>query len=441
MGAMEPGRFSFPSVEAAFAYLESFANFERQTPMREAYRLDRMAAMLDDFGNPQLEIPAIHIAGSKGKGSTAHYCAALLAACGQRVGLYTSPHVFDWRERICRPEGFFADADYVGVINSIRDYVQRLHSRDDWSHGDPTTFELLTLAAYLLFRQASIDWMVIETGLGGLLDATNLMRPAACLITALELEHTDILGDTIEEIAAQKAGIFKPGAILLAQEPVHDGDRIAPVLERAALQQNGHVEWVRCGFDHAQAWNKDPNQNLAVHALTRLAERLNFGWPQEASLRDSLINHALTRVRLPARLEWYAGPQGRRLLLDGAHTVDSIARALAIFQPQASDVLLFGSVAGKNHPAMAALLAPLFKRIIITTPGSFKKSDPQAVLEAFLYHNPHAELATAPDFALGQALASAGGTGRVMVCGSFYLAGAIQPALKQAGFQSSALEY
>lgn len=429
---------SFRSVSEAFAWVESFANFERQTPMKDAYRLDRMAAMLADFGHPQLAVPAIHIAGSKGKGTCTHWIAATLGRLGYRVGRYTSPHLADWRERISLADGFFPDECYLRTIGAIRTYVEGLGGRTDWPHGDPTTFELLTLAAWLIFREQGLDWMVIETGLGGLLDATNLMRPVLCLITTLELEHTDILGDTIEEIAHQKAGIFKPGALLVAQTPDDLASPVAAVLEAEARRHGGNLAWV-------QTQGQDSNQMLVKATLELLRGSGRLDRAKDAAELDALANEVFRHHRIPGRLEWFdleVPGQARRmacLLLDVAHTPTSVRRALTAFNPNDRDLLVFGSVLGKRHDEMAAILGPAFCHIIITTPGAFKKSDPELVWQAFRQSNSNARLELDTHQAGQSLMEHLSGTpgARVLVCGSFYLAGALLPMLQKNGYRST----
>jgi dihydrofolate synthase/folylpolyglutamate synthase len=418
----------FTSVNEAFAWIEGFANFERQTPMFSDYRLDRMAAMLADFSNPQLAVPAIHVAGSKGKGTVTHWTAAALSRLGFRVGRYTSPHLADYRERISLADGFFDDAIYLEVIGELREYVDGLRRRADWPHGDPTTFELLTLAAYLAFRREKLDWMVIETGLGGLLDATNLMRPAVCAITMLELEHTDILGNTIGDIARQKAGIFKPGAALLAQRPLDNESPALAIIEASARGVGGFVEWVEPAAN-------EPNRPMVAAILRRLLNGglLSACWGSEDP--DGLSEAVSLKHQIPGRLEWLQWPGGsasRRLMLDVAHTPASVARTLEVFRPDKDDLLVFGSVAGKRHAEMAAILAPAFRHIIVTTPGSFKKSEPEAVWQAFRAINGHARFlpATTDAFAALSSHAEGLPRSRILVCGSFYLAGALLPMLQ-----------
>lgn len=447
---MESKRENFPDLDAAFAWLESFANFEKRPAAAAEYRLDRMAAMLAAFGNPQNSAPAIHIAGSKGKGSTAAFCAAVLGRAGYRVGVYASPHVSDYRERIRLGSDFFPDGAYLDAVARLRRKTEAWAADAAWPWGEPTTFELLTLAAYLIFAAAGVDWMVVETGLGGRLDATNLMPSRACLITALELEHTEVLGDTIELIAGEKAGIFKTGALLCSasQEPA-----ALAVLQERAAGLGGVLELPAPGFRYedrrfvlAAAPGADfdiavalgiagavqyANAELAARSLAGLWRRGELPRLADAAALAAAVGEGLAAASLPGRMEsLWLDAAGRRveLVLDGAHTAQSVAHAARDFAPRPGDLLLFGSVSGKKHAEMAAALAGKFDIVIVTTPGTFKASDPAAVHRSFAAAAPGARLVPDTAAALAEAVAALGRRpgSRCLVCGSFYLVGAVK---------------
>ena len=196
----------------AFAWIESFTNLERgAVPFDSAtYHLERMRRLLAMFDNPEQGCPLIHVAGTKGKGSTSALLASALRASGRRTGLYTSPHVSSPFERIVLAGEADQPQAVVRIARAMRDAVEAVPEEGPGGFP-PTTFELYTLLAFLYFREAGCDIAVIETGIGGRLDATNVITPEASVITPLDLEHTDVLGATIGQIAAEKAGIIKPG--------------------------------------------------------------------------------------------------------------------------------------------------------------------------------------------------------------------------------------
>src|SRR6056297_2724802 len=170
-----------------------------------------MHQLLEFFGNPHARLHTIHIAGSKGKGSTAIYIARGLEALGYPTGLYSSPHISNYRERITRAGRFFPTELYLDVGGRIKKALPEFNRTVLAGEAEPTAFELFTLFAFLLFVEAGCSYAVIETGIGGRLDATNVITPQAAVITPIELEHTDILGSSLEQIASEKAGIIKPG--------------------------------------------------------------------------------------------------------------------------------------------------------------------------------------------------------------------------------------
>jgi dihydrofolate synthase/folylpolyglutamate synthase len=217
---------STPFIGSASVYdwIGGFINMERGQSFR-SFRLDRMKILAELAGNPENCAPAIHCAGSKGKGSVTGMIAAILEAWGYSCGRYASPHVSDFRERISLGKSFFDEEIYRDAGNELKAVVDalsdpttaelnskyQLFKKGNDSGEEPTFFELMTLWFFLCCRQAKADYMAVETGIGGRLDATNILDPLASIITLIELEHTDILGSTIKEIAGEKAGIIKKG--------------------------------------------------------------------------------------------------------------------------------------------------------------------------------------------------------------------------------------
>ena len=318
-------------------YMEHFMNLERKTDKysTRTYRLDRMKAIMERLGNPQDRYRTIHVAGSKGKGSTASFIARGLEACGFSVGLYMSPHVYDYRERFTLCGRFFPDELLVSTGNMLKDGLEGFTFRDEMGETEPTTFELYTAFAFLLFRNAGCDWAVVETGLGGRLDATNIIVPQASVLTPIELEHTDILGDTIAKIATEKSKIIKAG-----------------VPSFSALQSAEALDV----FKAEASAQKSSFHYLGDEALTleehRIVFRDGFSWEPELSMAGLVqaqncalallvlrtlglyvpgkTEKALEENTLPGRMEKVSWV--RPLFLDGAHTKNSMGHLLETFR-------------------------------------------------------------------------------------------------------------
>lgn len=281
------------SADEAFAYIERFVNLERGSYKPREYRLERMERLLSDFGDPQADIPTVHIAGSKGKGSTASFVEAGLRSLGLKTGLYASPHISDYRERFCIDGSFAVDYDIVEETARIYEHVEPLRSLPDAAERLPTTFELLTLLAFLLFRRAECDWIVLETGLGGRLDATNLCRPDLCLITPIELEHTEYLGTDLTSIAREKAGIFKNGIPVLLSRQTPEAER---ELLRVAASRHCPVRRLDDEVLISDI-RVDPG---GTHATVRLTGSAGRHSPVKRAVRvsrDSMIRHTAPTQR------------------------------------------------------------------------------------------------------------------------------------------------
>ncbi|MDR1863135.1 MAG: tetrahydrofolate synthase, partial [Treponema sp.] len=213
-------RFSFPSSAAVFDWISSFPNVERGRspggPLQPAsFDLHRMQVLAELAGNPERSAESIHIAGSKGKGSVTGMIASILEAAGIKAARYMSPHVTDYRERICLGNNFFDESLYIDGGNELKTLLTEVKKGNTAfasafaAGGEPTVFELLTLYFFLCARRAGAGYMAVETGLGGRLDSTNIVDPLISIITGIELEHTDYLGNTLTAIAGEKAGIIK----------------------------------------------------------------------------------------------------------------------------------------------------------------------------------------------------------------------------------------
>lgn len=429
---------SFRTVQDIYEYFLSFVNVEKGQATE--FKLDRMRGMASRLGEPQLCCPCVHVAGSKGKGSISAMLSRVLEASGRKTGLYTSPHILDWRERTARAGELFPDSSFLAAMEELVPHVVGKSARDFEGGELPTFFELTTLLAFLVFRRERCDAAVYETGLGGRLDSTNIVRPEACVITTIELEHTEFLGDTVAAIAGEKAGIFKPGvpAFTSARNPEALAVFRSTAVERDCslriLSEEVELSDVRISREgtQARAVFRDPDifsgpvllktpmigeiqaQNAALAAL--VARASSFRAPHESVLAG------IAQARLPARFQILPG--NPPVVLDGAHTPESMAHTVQAFERlfPGPAVLIFACAHDKRHAQMAQVLRPLFDRVIVTKPGGFKQSDPGAVAESFREAGFAVDREDDTESALKAGLRRAQSiSAPLLVAGSFYL--------------------
>jgi len=382
--------------------------------------LERMQEACALLGNPERGAPALHVAGTNGKGSTCAFTEAALRAKGLRTGLYSSPHLNHFCERI-RLDGIPIPEERACEL------LEEVRSGVPWALADPglTFFEIATLMAFLAFRQ--VDAMVIEVGLGGRLDATNVVRPRACAVSALGLEHTQYLGPTLAHVATEKAGIFKAGSpAVSAGQP-----RAAAEVLQLRADQLGIPLW-RPGRDYRFESRDDRPFSYAGPRWTVRAEPSLAGHHQRANaaLACALLEASglcearhsevgLQTAAWPARLERFGN-----VYVDGAHNPHA-ARALARALPPLLNGrplrLVFGALQDKDANAMLAVLGPLSRSIHYCAPDS-PRAIPPGQLAGIRPGQVHESAGAALDAARGEG-------GVVLCCGSLYLAAEIRALL------------
>jgi dihydrofolate synthase/folylpolyglutamate synthase len=447
----DPRRSSSPSPLAqASAWLESLINVERLPELPYSrLGLEPIRRLLARLGEPQHDLRVIHIAGSKGKGSTALFAEAILRAGGRRVGTFTSPHLERWTERF-RVDGEEVTGDALAfALDWLRPHAEALAK--EASEQVPTFFDVITAAAFLLFREAAIDCAVIEVGLGGRLDSTNVVDPAVACITTIELEHTDRLGATHAAIAGEKAGILKHGrpAVVgaLPPEALRVVEARAQVLE-APLSRLGQELFcevtssdasgvgvrLRDGSLELQTTLSTLGSHQAANAALALAcvRRAVPDWSGEAL--DRAARAGLAAARLPGRVELLG--RAPWLVVDGAHTVESaraLASALASLVRRRSRLVLSVS-SGKNLDGILSSVLPCFDEIFVTRADALRSLDPSQVAGAIRAAGSRATVHAVPNPFLALRAAREGLAEDDLLCasGSLYLAGIARRALGQA---------
>lgn len=437
----------FVNHDAAIEFLNSTINIERVRPDKvttEVWKLDRMRALMGALGNPQNGLQIIHIAGSKGKGSTCNMLDGALQGCGYTTGVFTSPHLINVRERIRIGGVPITESLFDEALASCRSAAATVEKE----HGKATYFELLTALALLVFAQQAVDLVVLETGLGGRLDCTNIIEPCVVALTSIQLEHTQILGDTIEKIAAEKAGIIKRGSYCLSVPQEAEvvevfrakADEMGASLhvlgdsmiytERFQSSTRGTPSAIICvgdedrGFEHVSVpligMHQAPNCGLVLAIIMRLRE-IGYGLPEREVLAG------LTQVHANARLEQVL--ERPRIFVDGAHTPESVRcvmHATAAHLDYDSLIVVFGCAADKDIDGMLDALSIGADKIVFTRAANNPRAaDPEELLTRSIAKGSRmSESAPSVRDAINIAATACDDTqDLILVLGSFYIAG------------------
>ncbi|TVQ63027.1 MAG: bifunctional folylpolyglutamate synthase/dihydrofolate synthase [Phycisphaerales bacterium] len=439
-------RRNFASFDSASKWLAARPNVERTRPSRvpaDAFKLDRMRALAGLLGDPHLACPVVHVAGSKGKGSVVEMAASCLSACGYATGVFTSPHLVTVRERVRVGNELITEKEFTRLLGKVAAAAQALEA----THGEVTYFEAVTALGFLHFAEQAVDCAVVEVGLGGRLDCTNIVEPSVCVVTAIQLEHTELLGSTIGAIASEKAGIFKAGspAITLGQdESVMSAFREAA--ERAGCELRvlkEHVEFSsrfeaspelgphvrvclsspRSSYEHLPVplpgEHQAENCGLALAVLDALRAQ-GFELPE----RDVARGLALT----PSNGRMEIVHERPRVMIDGAHNPESVralVRAIGAHQRTDSMVVVFGCAADKDANGMLREIALGADKIVFTkAEDSPRAMDPAELQKRFVeLSGKMAQVEPSLKSALNTAARAVGRDDLICVTGSFHLAG------------------
>jgi dihydrofolate synthase / folylpolyglutamate synthase len=354
--------------------------------------LGRMRTLLRALGNPQHAYPSIIVAGTNGKGSTSAMLASILNADGRRTAHYTSPHLVDLRERWTiagEPIDPALLEDCIGTLQHLKSDIT------------PTYFEALTLIAFLAFARARCDIAVLEVGMGGRLDATNVVKPLAALITPIGIDHTEFLGNTIRRIAAEKAGVIHRGTIALTS---NDDPVVLDVIRKRAAKFGSRFIHVTDEHDTPLVGDfQRRNAGLAVRAA------------RELGIGEDAIQRGIRNTRWRGRLE-HLHVQGKTIWIDGGHNAHAVTATAPFFDANVPRprLLVFGMMSDKDVDAVVARVFPLFDRVIATEPYPPRSVRADAFEGAIPIPN--------PDDAFRAALEAP--ERAIVITGSLYLAGA-----------------
>lgn len=440
-----PKRFS--SYQSALRHLYDRVDFERarvRRLSRDEFKLDRMRALLKKLGDPQIKVPTAHIIGTNGKGSTSHLLSTALRSCGYTVGLFTSPHLQDVRERIVINGEVISTGDFTRLMST----VARAAASVEKAHGVPTFFEMITALAFVHFADEALDVAVIECGLGGRLDATSCIEPSVVAVTSISLDHTQLLGETVDLIAREKAGAFKPGVPVVS---IPQTDEVMAALRDEAAKVGCPLSVLGQEIEFSSRFEATPkvgthtciclstersefehltvplmgehqalNCGLALAALDILRSK-GFDTP------EMKVINGLAGLKIPGRMElvW----QRPRVLLDGAHNADSLKaliRSIGAHIPYDSMVLIFGCGEDKDVDSLLRTIALGADKIIFTRARKSPRAmDAEELRQRFNEVSPNKMCQVAPSFAEAMELAerAVGPGDLICVTGSFHLVG------------------
>jgi dihydrofolate synthase/folylpolyglutamate synthase len=420
-------------------YLNTFTNYEQIPGISYAqpgYSLRHVEELLNRMGNPQLSARTIHIAGTKGKGSVAAMIAQVLSSSGYKTGLYISPHFHTLKERISIDGSLISEAEFAAAMAEVKPFIESM--KQDTSFRQPTYFEALTALAFAYFQKKRMDFQVLEVGLGGRLDATNVTKPVVCIITPISLDHTQILGNSLEEIAREKAGIIKPGCwVVISPQPEEAASVISEICreKKAKVVQVGKdITWHKTGGDlHRQSLAIEGRTNkyqvgipllgdfqlenaaTAVAALEILAS-------EGFAISTADIVQGLARVKWPGRFQILQ--QHPTVLVDSAHNVASIKRLvnnIKAYFAHKRIFLVFGTSCDKDIPGIINELVALSPQVIVTQTSHSRAAPPPTLVDEFTKRGIEPEIKETVTQALSRALSLADRRDIICVTGSLFV--------------------
>jgi dihydrofolate synthase/folylpolyglutamate synthase len=402
----------------AIQFLYGLRLFGAKFGLENTFQLAKLA------GNPQDRLRFIHVAGTNGKGSTCAMLESIYRAAGLRVGLFTSPHLVSFRERIQVDRRLIPELEVVRLVGELQPGFAQFSA----GHH-PTFFEVVAVLALKFFAEQKCDLVIWETGLGGRLDATNIVTPLASVITNIQFDHQQWLGDTLAKIAAEKAGIIKPGVpvITAAAEP-----EALAVIEKTAREKNAPLIKVEPASRRFEAGEMPALPLLGDHQRSNatLALATVHALQSKIPINGAAIRTGLASVNWPGRLQLVTRPSGQKILLDGAHNaagVEALRQALEQHFGGTKRTLILGVLQDKDWRHICEILAPLAARIF-TVPVASERTADARELAAFC-RAAHSTAEVEACDSMAGALEKAAADGLVVVAGSLYLVGEVLESL------------
>jgi len=436
------------NYQNALDYILGFADFERAHRSTLVFDLTRIKRLLKRLGNPQEAAGSIHVAGTKGKGSTAAMIASILTQSGYRTGLYTSPHLLSITERIQVDGTSITEGAFGRLVEVLKPEVEAVNRSGGLS--ELTTFEILTALAFMYFKEMRVDYQVLETGLGGRLDATNVVKPEVCAITSISFDHMDVLGDTLTQIATEKAGIIKSAGIVVCSPQFPEAmETIEAVCrERGArlVRVGSDVTWQRQGFStEGQAFTLRGMKGsyeleiplLGEHQLENAATAVavvEVFSELGAKVSPESISRGLEQVNWPGRLQiLHREPW---VVVDGAHNADSarrLVKALERYFDFERLFLIFGASSDKNIPGIVAELVSFPGEIIVARSRHPRAVAPARLADEFSKWGINPQMTENVESAIELALSQAGQGDLICATGSLFIVAEAMEYMLQRG--------
>ncbi len=408
------------------------------------FNLENITILAENLGHPEQKYPSVHIAGTNGKGSTAAFLNSILRQAGHRTGLYTSPHLERINERIRVNGEEIPDQAFADVFSRIHSVIEGLLA-DGTLRAHPTFFECVTAIAFVYFAEADVQFAVFETGLGGRLDSTNIVAPQVSIITRIDFDHENFLGHSLREIAAEKAGIIKPGVPVIVAEQRDEARQVllskagelgAPVVEtnstfasESSQMADGRVRALVKEITSGNKYQLNPQlagrfqlQNaLNAVAAARVLQSQGFHIAADA------IEQGVATAVWPGRIEKiHSRPD---IYLDGAHN-PSAARELSVFLEENLSarklIIIFGALRDKAVDEIAGILFPLASEVIFTQPNTSRSISASQLAEIAGHHAAGYKIIPDAEKALGSAMAEAAPDDVICITGSLYLVGQLR---------------
>jgi dihydrofolate synthase/folylpolyglutamate synthase len=410
-------------------------------PSATKFDLDNITVLCERLGHPERAFESVHIAGTNGKGSTAAMIESILRAAGLRTGLYTSPHLERINERIRLHGKEISDADFAATFTRLREVIEELLAAGRLA-AHPTFFECVTAVAFDYFASSGVQFAVVEVGMGGRLDATNILLPEVAVITQIDFDHENYLGHSIEEIAAEKAGIIKPGArvvsaaehliarVVIRQRVAHQSAFLAEIENAFTIEdvvaRNGCFTFTAVSTDSGARIPvalQLPGRFQVRNALTAIAAAHLLA-ERGAPIVDGAISRGLAATNWPGRLERIA--ERPEIYVDGAHNPAG-ARELAVFWeaflPGRNIILIYGAMRDKAVDEVSGVLFPRASTVILTSPAQSRAISAPVLAEMTGHHAGRVEIIADPEKAFERALELASPEDVIFVTGSLYLVG------------------